>query len=173
MMTESATVGKPSRLATRMLRTNDRPTNDTRRPTGGIDDCCTRSTLYETRNCIRPSAPRMRPVARWAHFAFLRPDTGDLGVRRVAQQQVHAVARAATCPVISGTAARVAIVELMSPVCRMVPAGTAMANASEGMVDGEVLPRTQTRRAGLCPCDLLPDEHQAVYPHDISLQPEP
>ncbi|COX00128.1 Uncharacterised protein [Mycobacterium tuberculosis] len=29
-------------------------------------------------------------MQRWAHFAFRWPDTGDLGVRRVAQQQVHA-----------------------------------------------------------------------------------
>ena len=74
-MSESATRRYPSSLAMPMLRTIDRPTNDTRLPsaTAASVICCTRSTFDAKHATItRPSAPRIKPVQRRADLAFRR-----------------------------------------------------------------------------------------------------
>ena len=74
-----------------MLRTIDRPTNDTLRPsaTDASTICCTRATLEAKQATMtRPSAPRISRCSVGPISLSDGPDPGNLGIRRVAQEQI-------------------------------------------------------------------------------------
>ncbi|COX02527.1 Uncharacterised protein [Mycobacterium tuberculosis] len=136
MRSESATRRKPSCLATRMLRTIDRPTNDTRRPnaTAASMICCTRSTLEAKHATItRPSAPRMSRCSVGPTSLSDGPTPGISAFVESHSNRSTPVSPSRDMPGRSvGRPSGGNWSNLMSPVCRMVPAPvyTAMANAS-------------------------------------------
>ena len=110
----SATLRKPRSLAMPMLRTIDRPTKETLRPnaTDASMICCTRATLEAKHATItRPSAPL---ISRCSSVRSRSPTgrPGDLGVRRVAEEQVDAASPSRTSRQVGGPAVQRQLVEL-------------------------------------------------------------
>ena len=148
-----------------MLRTIERPTNDTRRPnaTAASMICCTRSTLEAKHATMtRPSAPRISRCSVGPTSLSDGPTPGMLGIRRVAQEQVHAgVAEPGHAGQVGGPAVERQLVELdVAGVQHGAGAGVHRdgQRVRDGVVDGEVLALEHAVRAALPLGDL--DEHR-------------
>ena len=162
---ESSTCRKPRSRAIPMLRTIDRPTKDTRRPsaTAALMICCTRSTLEAKHATITRSAGAAdQPVQRRAHLAFGWPDSGHLRIGRIAQEQVHTgVAQPGHAGQIGRTAVQRLLIEL--DVAGLQNGSRAGVDGDgqrvrDGVVNGEVLAFEHAVPAALPLGDL--DEHR-------------
>ncbi len=148
-----------------MLRTIERPTNDTCRPnaTAASMICCTRSTLEAKHATMtRPSAPRISRCRVGPDLAFGRARRRDLGVGRVAQEQVDTgVAEPGHPGQVGGSAVQRQLVELdVTGMQHGARAGVDRdgQRVRDRVVDREVLALEHAVRAALPLGDL--DEHR-------------